>query len=287
MAELTTQEYQDLLAKFKTLKEQDRYDLWADLWEGVHRLTFAQVKAPEPPPPPPAQPSCLPPPPPGAGVMESLTEDDLRESLSQPPSGARYVLGRPPMQPVMRPLKQSLYDTLIVPESGHVGKVTLFDDCHFFPNHTQKTEKDTNMTLSGQLGHPLEYDLRWIDLKFEKFSHPDDLRRVLKGLTFRWVRGQSVPWLRVTLSGFEPYLAKDELGPGVSDEEVRRLLAAYDGDNKWTRFRASVLSLDGLPQRIGSSECFRVEVSDDVGLGELHGPVRLKVILGDTLFTAL
>ena len=288
MANISSDEYQALLAKFKALPEQDRYDLWSDLWDGVHRRTFAQVKPIEQP----ASPAA--PPPAGAGVMPPLpTEEQYLREITHDSHGEERLLPLPRlihvptqrrMEPMLRLLKQPLYDKLIVPEDGHVGLVSLFSDCRWFPNHTPKSLKDTNMTCDGTLGFPLEYDLRWIDLKFEKFAHPDDLKRVLRGLTFKWVRGQTVPWLRVTLSGFEPYLAKDDLAL-FSDDAVRRLLAAYDGENKWTRFRVSVLTPDGEPQRIGSTESFRVEIEGN--LGELHGPVHLKVLLGDTLCAAI
>jgi hypothetical protein len=299
MGELATKgsaERKEVLAKLATLTEDEQYGLWGELWAGKHRRTFLTIKpeaeVQQPAPPPPAAPHQSPPP----GPLRDpsyLTEADLMEERPLPfrelrRSGVEYVVGKPPATPVLRPLKQTLYDKLIVPESGHIGRVSLFDDCKFFPDHTQKTEKDTNMTLSGQLGFPLEFDLSWIDLKFEKFAHPDDVRRVLRGLTFKWIRGQCTPWLRVTLSGFEPRMDLEGVGDGELKEFVNKELKKFQDAGIWTRYRAGVLTPDGLPQRLSSTESFRVEVaSPEGGIGELHGPVHLKVLLGDQLYAQL
>jgi hypothetical protein len=311
MSDLTTKgsdERNAVLAQLRTLTEEQQYDLWGELWEGKHRRTFFKIKpkiveveAPAPPPP-----AAVP-----TGLRNSavVTAADLQSDLAlveerplplPPPMGGylhasspsqegiEYVAFSPPASPVLRCLKQALYDKLIVPESGYIGKVCLFDDPKFFPDHTPKTEKDTNMTCQGCLGFPLEYDLSWIDLKFEKFSHPDDIRRVLKGLTFRWIRGQNTPWLRLTLSGFEPLLMTEGVLSENLKDHVKGQLADFKETGIWTRYRVSVLTPDGLSQRITSSELFRVEVScPDGGMGELHGPVHLKVLLGDQLYTQI
>jgi len=298
-----------VIASLRALTEEQQYELWEEMWKERHRRTFFTVKpkiveqeAPAPPPPPaapavPRDPSFV-----TAADLESdlaLVEERplptmgsfqsiMRKAADDTFKRIDYVVGTPPATPVLRPLKQALYDKLIVPESGGITKVILFDEHKFFPDHSQKMEKDTNMTCSGFLGYPLEFDLSWIDLKFEKFSHPDDVRRVLKGLTFRWIRGQNTPWLRVTLSGFEPLLMTEGVLSETLKPFVTEQLAGFKEAGIWTRYRVSVLSPDGLPQRITSTESFRVEVSSsEAGLGELHGPVHLKVLLGDQLYTQL
>ena len=311
MSDLTTKgsdERNAVLATLRTLTEEQQYDLWGELWEEKHRRTYFTIKPKvveaeaTAPPPPPIVPA-------GPRNTAVVTEADLQSDLALveerplpsrvgfgdylrnfPPSreGIQYVISERPSQvAVLRPLKQALYDKLIVPESGHAGHVNLFNDCHFFPDHSPKTEKDTNMTCSGQLGSPLEFDLSWIDLKFEKFSHPDDIRRVLRGLTFKWVRGQNNPWLRVTLSGFEPLLMTEGVLADSLKDFVTGQLDDFKKNGIWTRYRVSVLTPDGKPQHISSNESFRVEISDDIGIGELHGPVHLKVLLGDQLYTCI
>lgn len=296
-----------VLASLRALTEEQQYELWGELWEERHRRTFFTMKpkiveqeAPAPPPPPPGparprDPSVV-----TAADLEgdlALVEErplpevkSFNSYLDKAPSrgGIQYVIGDPPASPVLRCLKQPLYDKLIVPEDGRMSQVVLFDDHKFFPDHSLKTGKDTNMTQSGMLGYPLEYDLSWIDLKFEKFAHPDDVRRVLRGLTFKWLRGQNTPWLRVTLSGFEPLLMTEGVLSDTLKEHVSKELAVFKDAGIWTRYRVSVLTPDGKPQRITSVESFRVEiVSPDGGIGELHGPVHLKVLLGDQLYTCI
>lgn len=198
-----------------------------------------------------------------------------------------YIVSEAPQSPVLRQLTHALYDTLIVSEEGQLGNrglVNLFSDCRWFPDHTPKSERDCNLTADGLLGYPLMYDLRRIELVFEKWSHPDDVRRVLKGIVLKWIRGQNVSWLRVTLSGFEPFIAADWAeADAVKKEMLRDIL--HEG--VWSHYRTSVLTKDGRPQRIESTESFRVEASCPAPIGELHGPVRLKILLQDTLYTCI
>lgn len=192
----------------------------------------------------------------------------------------QYVVADAPGLPVLRPLRHPLYDTLIVPESGVLaeGRGDLFADCRWFPDHTPKTEHDCNLTMSGCLGCPLEYDLSYFELQVEKFAHPDDVRRVLRGLVFKWIRGQNPPWLRVTLSGFEPYYG--------AETDQAKVLAAWPGEAVWLRHRHDAKTPEGEPQRIHGTESFRVEAASK-NIGELRGPVRLKFLLQDTLYAQL
>jgi len=78
---------------------------------------------------------------------------------ASPRSGVQYVVGTPPQTPVLRPLRQPLYDTELM-ANGQVNKVSLFvDNKRFALTGAAKNEGDTNMTQSGQLGYPLEFDL--------------------------------------------------------------------------------------------------------------------------------
>lgn len=223
----------------------------------------------------------------GADLKETGPLRDLpRIRQGSPVSAVKYVISGPPQSPVLRQLSHALYDTLIVPESGEMGDVALYADCRWFPDHTPKTERDCNLTADGLLGVPLMYDLRRFELVFEKWSHPDDVRRVLKGLVFQWIRGQCCPWLRVTLSGFEPYIAVADDVP-EADSVRREMLRDLKREGVWSHYRTSALTTEGRPQRIESTEAFRVDVKCPRPIGELHGPVRLKVLLQDTLYTCI
>ena len=74
-----------------------------------------------------------------------------------PRSGVQYVVGTPPQTPVLRPLRQPLYDSELI-TNGQTQKVSLFvDNKRFALTGVAKTEADTNMTQSGQLGFPLNF----------------------------------------------------------------------------------------------------------------------------------
>lgn len=73
-------------------------------------------------------------------------------------TGVQYVVGTPPQTPVLRPLRQPLYDSERLAD-GQTLAAELFVDNKKFADGTTKRECDTNMTQSGQLGYPLEFDL--------------------------------------------------------------------------------------------------------------------------------
>jgi hypothetical protein len=75
--------------------------------------------------------------------------------VGAPRSGVQYVVGTPPQTPVLRPLRQPLYDSEYL-VNGSQAKVSLFVDNKKFATGASKTEVDTNMTQSGQLGYPLK-----------------------------------------------------------------------------------------------------------------------------------
>jgi hypothetical protein len=69
-------------------------------------------------------------------------------------TGIQYVVGTPPQTPVLRPLRQPIYDTEKL-VNGATAKLQLFSDHKKFADGTAKTEADTNQTQSGALGYPL------------------------------------------------------------------------------------------------------------------------------------
>lgn len=277
---MTEEKNTALLENLRKLPEGEREDLIVAALQVKNVARRGYLCVPEPPPPPLPPPLAAP-----EGDAELMTEDQARaEGLVRPavPGQVDYIVRHPVGLAVLRRLKQSVYDKLIVPENGNVGRVSLFTEPRFFPDHSPKTEADCNLTMAGGLGMPVEYDLRWIDIVFEKFSHPSDLKRVLKGLHFRWIRGQMVPWLRMTLSGFTPFLSA---GDEQTERAASKKLAQFAEEGSWTHYRADVRTPEGTPQRITSTESFRVDVEGN--LGELHGPVHLKVMLQDTIYVPI
>jgi len=203
---------------------------------------------------------------------------DLPEGGPRPVS---YIVGAPPAVPVLRALKQPICDTLIIPEEGLLVYVDLFSDRKWFPDHKPKTPHDCNMTNDGFLGYPLEYDLRALDLVFEKWSHPDDVVRVRKGLLLQWFFGQNTAWLRLEASAWKPLIV---LPHEVEDARahIERLIVQYAETGVWPSWRHEMTTPDGKPRRVSSTEVFHCKA--DLNVGELHGPVRVKMLMQDTLF---
>ena len=225
--------------------------------------------------------------------------------------GMEYVVGVPPQTPVLRALKQPLFDTLIVPEDGirDEQEIALFVDRKSFPDGRRKMRADCNLPCDQVLGYPLEYDFSSLELRFEKWAHPDDVRRVLRGIHLTWIFGQGTPWLRLTGSGFKPLFVlphevedmratieqqvikyaetgvwpawTQDLTAAVAEERSRTLAALkeHGADSKDIRLP------QGRARRISSTEAFSCRVACNVS--EMHAPVRLKVMMQDTLYACL
>ena len=243
-----------------------------------------------------------------ADVQEFVTAEDLRRGGGNLPPGVEspvpsslrgrgieYVVGSPQSTPVLRMLKQPLFDTLIVPESGisTEAEISLFVDRKHFPDGTQKFRRHCNLTNDGSMGYPVEYDLTSLELRFEKWAHADDVRRVLRGMHLSWYFGQNTPWLRLAGSGFKPLIVLPHEVESM-EEDVRRQIAAFAETGVWPAWThdmtanlpqpadGPVLSKPGA-RRISSTESFRCGVEINTG-GELHAPVTMKVLMQDTLY---
>jgi len=188
-------------------------------------------------------------------------------------------------QAVLRPAKQPLWDTVLFSESGLVGSVDLFSDVKWFPDHTaKKFGFDTNMLGDGCLPVPCEYDFSSLELRFEKYVHPEDIIRVLRGTAYSFVRGQVVKVLELVGSAFKPLLVLPHEAEDVK-KYIDSQLQAMAERGEWESYTHAVVPIGSRALRIRSSESFRLRVTASVG--ELHGPVRLKVSMQDTLHTPL
>jgi hypothetical protein len=187
-------------------------------------------------------------------------------------TGIQYVIGTPPT-PVLRPLRQPLYDTVFL--DGKVGRQQAFVDNRFFTDHKGKTTQDTNLTQSGQLGYPLEFDLDHLVLVFQEYPSVDAVRKLLRHLTAVWFFGANVPWLRASFSSLEPWHPKD--APySPSDASVVPL-------RYWADMRNPVT---GAVRRISSVESFHcdIETHEEV---PLESPIRLQIVLMGILYAGL
>lgn len=193
------------------------------------------------------------------------------------PNDFRYAR-LPQYVSLMEGFKYPLYDTLVVPASGEVNECVFIDHLKF-PDGTPKRQSDTNLTQNSQLGHPLEYDLSWFELRFEEWEHPEDVRRVLAHMMFTWIFGGDTAFLRTSGSGFTPVPFAGTHAAKVIDGELRDK-AIKEG--VWPILMHRFESPDGKPRQIQSTESFRAKL--EINAGKLEGAVRLKVFMQDTLY---
>jgi hypothetical protein len=115
-----------------------------------------------------------------------------------PKQGVQYVAGTPAQTPVLRPLRQPLYDTEKF-SNGDTQQI-LFSDNRKFADGTAKTLCDTNMPQSGTLGFPLEFDHVGFTFELERGTTRAD-HNILYGCSvFEWIYGQVTRWLQVRLT---------------------------------------------------------------------------------------
>ena len=170
-------------------------------------------------------------------------------------TGIQYVVGTPPQTPVLRPLRQPLYDSEKF-TNGQTLKAQLFADNKKFSDGTAKTECDTNLTQSGQLGYPLEFDLVGFLVELERGTTRAQQNDIYNKVVFKWFFGQNVPWLRNKLTKMP-----EGIGPAGS--------VSIDGNASGTE--ASIISNgwgvvtnffnfttpDRKARRVSSTESFR------------------------------
>ncbi|MGH8898199.1 MAG: hypothetical protein ACRDZ4_14560 [Egibacteraceae bacterium] len=173
-------------------------------------------------------------------------------------TGVQYVVGTPPQTPVLRPLRQPLYDTEKL-TNGQTGTVSLFADNKKFADGAQKLECDTNMTQSGQLGYPLEFDLVGFLTELERGTTRLQQNDVYNKLVFKWFFGQNVPWLRIKLTKMPEGIGQTgSVSTGTGDAVEASIVS-----NGWgvvTNFY-NFTTPDRKARRISSTESFRNELT--------------------------
>lgn len=209
--------------------------------------------------------------------QEFIVHDDLTMSDASP------------QLPVLRRISQPIIDTIILPADQPLSKYSAFMQPRTFEDGLPKTSADTNMTQAGALGYPLHYDLRWLELHFEKYER-SAARFALGHMYFAFYFGCNVPWLRISGSAWTPlvgcpqhpgdprYTSPENLARAVADEFKAR------GDF-WPHYWHRIGDPEGS-RRIDSTESFRVEIWFDEPI-ILKDPIRLKVAMQDTLYTNL
>ncbi len=177
----------------------------------------------------------------------------------------------------LRAQNQPLYDTVIVqPPNGPSPKAAdvLFVDHMKFEDGTMKMERDSNLRQAGQLGFPLEFEIEALELRFEEYGEPEDVRRFLSGTTVIWFSGEDIPQFSLTASLFDPcFLAfKSE------DIEIKEAAVKLVEAGLWPICRKTIRK-----RTITSHEPFRVEFRYDKPLA-LSAPLRVKALMLGTLW---
>lgn len=168
-------------------------------------------------------------------------------------TGIQYVVGTPPQTPVLRPLRQPLYDTEKL-TNGQTLKAQLFADNKKFADGTAKSECDTNLTQSGQLGYPLEFDLVGFLVELDRGTTRAQQNDIYNKLVFKWFFGQNVPWLRNKLTKMP-----EGIGPAGAVSTTVAATEASIISNGWgvvTNF-FNFTTPDRKARRISSTESFR------------------------------
>jgi hypothetical protein len=102
----------------------------------------------------------------------------------------------------LRPLKQPLFDTGLILAAG-VGRVQFFQaPIGGALGAAVKTEADTNLTQSGQIGRPNEHDLYGFKLELQIVGDDgdntvQDLATIYDTSVYEFFFGQQRPWLQV------------------------------------------------------------------------------------------
>lgn len=196
--------------------------------------------------------------------------------------GAQYVVGSPPATPVLRPLKQPMYDTEIYPAAG-VGRLQYFvNSATIAATGAAKTLAETNMTQNGQLGTPLEFDL--IGFNFEVANRTDinaltDNDSILNTGVWSWIFGQNTPWLQVPVTRIPTGVG--QAGFSV----VANASIITQGTPHVTNFYN--FAVDRRARHIFSTESFRGELSYPGGVVTINTATRIRFYMLGILFAQL
>jgi len=194
---------------------------------------------------------------------------------TQAQTGIQYVVGTPPQTPVLRPLRQPLYDAEHL-ANGQTLTAQLFIDNKKFADGTPKLECDTNMTQSSQLGYPLEFDLVGFVFETDYGTTRSQFNNIYDSVVFKWFFGQNVPWLRIRLTKMP-----QGIGPqgSVSTDGNASPVEASIISNGWgvvTNF-FNFTTPDRKARRISSTEAFHNDLTICAALSLGSGAV-VKVL---------
>ena len=122
--------------------------------------------------------------------------------IPAPRRGVQYVIGTPPQMPVLRPLREHVYDR--EPVWGPMKESLFFVDNRDTSDGRKKDVSFTNMWQCGQLGFPLEFDLTFLSIRPVRSDLPyveQYERFVWSSSVFSWFFGCQTKVLEMPVTG--------------------------------------------------------------------------------------
>lgn len=170
---------------------------------------------------------------------------------------AEYVTGTPAQTPILKPLRYPLYDTENLTISVAYTEINLFVDNKKNGAGTAKNESDTNMTTSGSLGTPLEFDLiGWIG-HLKAGTALADIQAFYNNGVFKWITGQTTTQLAVKVAQIPSGI---QLSGFYSQTTASSATLIANGWNVNTNFY-NFTTPDRKARRITSSEAFKNQIT--------------------------
>jgi hypothetical protein len=185
----------------------------------------------------------------------------------------------------LKPKAQPLFDTIILPAKQPLGRYYAFRNQMKFDDGVYKTPADTNMSLCGQLGTPLEYDFRWMELHFERYER-SAAKFAMRFIRVSFIFGHQTVWQRMCGAAWRPLIDCPK-NPITNESAQVQAKAVADEFQKrgefWPHYWTPVGDVYS-PRRIDSVEAFQVEVdfSEPVLLND---PIHLKVVMQDVMYS--
>ncbi len=200
--------------------------------------------------------------------------------------GAQYVVGSPPATPVLRPLKQPMYDTEIYPAAG-VGRLQFFvNAATIAATGAAKTLAETNMTQNSQLGTPLEFDLIGFNSEIERSQLATalaDRDLIFNTGVWSWIFGQNTPWLNVPVTRIPE--GAGATGFSTTTAAATTIQGTTNGTPHVTNFYN--FAVDRRARHIFSTESFRGELGYPGGVVPITTATRIRFYMLGILFTQL
>ena len=204
------------------------------------------------------------PPPAIENLANQLYPTDINDYIQTP----RYVTGRPPMTPVLRPIKQTMYSRVMA-RMG-VTRMIAFQNAMGWIEHEtgdNLTAADTNMFQAGMLGTPLQYDVSEVGVH-PYGAGPEYKQRWDTFLNYNpefvWIFGGNTHWLRTTVNLMQP---RFPMMTALEFDEAQhrahnfpQILQQLATDMVLPRM-VDMTTPEGRMRRIDSTESFRAEIN--------------------------